>query len=352
MIGNLLKSVKPAEVLVVRCADVGEALGELETTAERETCESRFVVCAWQKLPKVSSIIGDALDMLAKAALALWPNWYGRSRQPGFENGIAAEDLLADLATIGALRDGRRDVLAPWLRASVARCRRGETPRPSGFADSIQAAQLALAIEPRQLLLLLCVTEEAPRSGLLYGLARAAEWLARETAAGLMVLIPAEIGEAGELDSINFNTVCFSGPEPAVAVEEKSRLLIWPFHGVPHPDSPGEQRLAQALGSDPALGGLFRFNQSVRTMQGHRYTVDLLWPEGKVAVEVDGYRWHSDPWAFRHDRQRDFEMLVSGYLTLRLPHTEVMSDVATAVEKIRDVVVLRRHPLSTNGANS
>jgi very-short-patch-repair endonuclease len=120
---------------------------------------------------------------------------------------------------------------------------------------------------------------------------------------------------------------------------------VWPVQGRPHPYSPGEQLLARKLGDEPTLGPLFTFNQRVRTRFENDFLVDLVWPAGKVVVEVDGYEHHGNRYAFSLDRRRDYELTVSGYLVLRLPHDEVMADIELAIEKIRDVVRLREvHP--------
>ena len=37
---------------------------------------------------------------------------------------------------------------------------------------------------------------------------------------------------------------------------------------------------------------------------GRMWRVDFAWPDRKVAVEYDGFDWHSDPDAFRKDRQK------------------------------------------------
>ena len=123
-------------------------------------------------------------------------------------------------------------------------------------------------------------------------------------------------------------------------VEEKVRF--WPFTGRPHPCSPGERVIAERLAGDAALASLFHFNQPVITAKGNRYTVDILWAEGAMIVEIDGHHYHSSRYAFAADRQRDYELLVSGYLVLRLAHDEVVSDPNLALEKIRDVVHFRR----------
>lgn len=44
--------------------------------------------------------------------------------------------------------------------------------------------------------------------------------------------------------------------------------------------------------------------------------VDLL-VEGRVVVEIDGYRYHSDPIQFARDRQRDAALVAMGYVVLR-----------------------------------
>ena len=65
---------------------------------------------------------------------------------------------------------------------------------------------------------------------------------------------------------------------------------------------------------------------------------------------MDGYNFHSDRRAFSQDRRRDYELLIRGYAVLRLPHDEVIEDVAIAVEKVRDVVHFRRRTQPTGGA--
>jgi hypothetical protein len=64
---------------------------------------------------------------------------------------------------------------------------------------------------------------------------------------------------------------------------------IAPWCGLPHPLSDTEQRLAKALGADAELAPLFGFNQFVATVRGSRPKVDLVWTEGRVVVELDGY---------------------------------------------------------------
>ena len=49
------------------------------------------------------------------------------------------------------------------------------------------------------------------------------------------------------------------------------------------------------------------------------YTVDFLWREQRLVVEVDGYRAHHGRQAFEDDRERDRRLALLGYRVLRFP---------------------------------
>ncbi|MDR1165036.1 MAG: endonuclease domain-containing protein [Deltaproteobacteria bacterium] len=70
--------------------------------------------------------------------------------------------------------------------------------------------------------------------------------------------------------------------------------------------------------------------------------MDLLWPEGRLVVEVDGYSYHGGQAAFEYDRHRDFLLLLSGYRAMRLSHAEIKRDSDRALQKIRDAVAFVR----------
>lgn len=96
------------------------------------------------------------------------------------------------------------------------------------------------------------------------------------------------------------------------------------------------------LGADAELASLFDFNLCVETIHGSRPKVDLLWREGRLVVEIDGYGSHGNRAAFMYDRHRDYELILSGYTVLRLANDEIAQDIEKAVEKIRDLVRLCR----------
>lgn len=335
---ELLQAAAPNRVRLARCASVEQALRELVADAQLPA-DGRVVACLWRRLPLLPEILRQTLDRLAETALALWPRWYGQVCTAQ----AAAEP---DLALIAA--EVARTVSLPWYRAAAASCRAGLPPRLEQFPPAIEAAQLASAIEPQRMLLVLALTDAQTAPDRLLGLSRAAEWFAAQTHAPVLLLVPAALPESEALANVDFASLTLGRESPPVreAAEEKQNLLVWPLLGVPHPNSPGEQLLASRLCRDAELGPLFCFNQRITTLPGSSYIADLLWEEGKLVVEIDGYRWHSSPDSFRSDRQRDYELLISGYLSLRLPHDEVVASVEDAVQKIRHLVAFRRQHLT------
>ena len=68
------------------------------------------------------------------------------------------------------------------------------------------------------------------------------------------------------------------------------------------------------------------------------YEVDFFWPEQKVIVEVDGYRFHSTRRAFEHDRRKDADLRAAGFTVLRVSSEQlerqpyaVIADVTRAL---------------------
>ena len=346
---EILSELDAGQVRLILSTDVRRALHAFALTANDLPAGIRLVACTWDRLPGITNVIKSVTHSLAEAARAVWPDWYG-----------SVGDYWCNATTASSPKhqtDGSQNtacaVLLPWIAAAKRLCRSEKLPLPKGFANATHAAQLVLALAPQRLIMVLSAADPDPPAESLLALARAAEWFARQTNAGVAVLLPVSVADRNELGSINWSAVVLP-EEPHVKEqrEERPRLLISPFHGRPHPNSEGEQLLAKRLDGDDELAGLFRFNQSVTTSRGSRFTVDLLWPAGLVVIEVDGYHWHSDKQSFSGDRHRDYELLISGYAVLRVPHDEVLADVELTLEKIRDVVAIRRKvSVTTEGAH-
>lgn len=57
---------------------------------------------------------------------------------------------------------------------------------------------------------------------------------------------------------------------------------------------------------------------------GGAYEVDALWPEQRVAVELDGWEHHKDRRAFQHDRTKANDLVQAGYHVLRFTYDDVV----------------------------
>jgi very-short-patch-repair endonuclease len=56
-----------------------------------------------------------------------------------------------------------------------------------------------------------------------------------------------------------------------------------------------------------------QFNYRIRTIDGGFIELDLAWPEFRVGLDIDGYRWHGGRFNWKRDLQRDHQITVSGW---------------------------------------
>jgi Protein of unknown function (DUF559) len=265
------------------------------------------------------AIIDHLLDDLAELALARWPRWYGR------------DDPSAD--SLVECEIARPLVSAPWLRAAVKRASFGHRPRFRRTERRLEFVQLMLAIDPSIPILIASV--EVDPGGQAAAMIHALEWCAGQ-GASVVATLPVRPAFVAPYDRILY------GAMQVIRAEEPVKARFIGPMGRAHPASVIEQRVAAALHGDRELGPLFHCNQLVSlNLFGAAPRVDLLWREGRVVVELDGPEHRTDP-QFANDRHRDYELLVAGYLVLRITNDQVETDLPRAIEKIRAVVRLRQ----------
>ncbi len=64
-----------------------------------------------------------------------------------------------------------------------------------------------------------------------------------------------------------------------------------------------------------------------------RHELDFLWRAARIAVEVDGFRYHTTRQRFEGDRRKDSELVAAGITVLRLSWRQITDErVATAVK--------------------
>jgi hypothetical protein len=106
--------------------------------------------------------------------------------------------------------------------------------------------------------------------------------------------------------------------------------------------------LLALAGRPPRVAGVLPAIE-VAQLSVSRVGLVLVWIEGRLVVELDGYPDHATRRAFIGDRHRDYELALSGYTVLRLANDEVVQDFGRAIEKIRDLVRLRRLQMNQEG---
>jgi very-short-patch-repair endonuclease len=103
-------------------------------------------------------------------------------------------------------------------------------------------------------------------------------------------------------------------------------------------DSVAEARLVEVLVAAGVARPVTQF--TIRDQGRFVARVDLAWPALRVALEVDGYRYHADIRSFVSDRERGNRIVACGWALLRTtpaavrdnPHM-VVSDVRAALER-------------------
>lgn len=63
--------------------------------------------------------------------------------------------------------------------------------------------------------------------------------------------------------------------------------------------------------------------------------VDLAFPDARLAVEIDGWAFHSDPERFRNDRRKQNALVTAGWTVLRFTWRDIRDTPAEVVARIR-----------------
>ncbi|MHB8244539.1 MAG: DUF559 domain-containing protein [Acidimicrobiales bacterium] len=72
--------------------------------------------------------------------------------------------------------------------------------------------------------------------------------------------------------------------------------------------------------------------------------LDFAWPEHRIALEVDGFRYHDGPRQFREDRARSNWLAAQGWIVLRTTVAEVRSGGADLERALRRLLACGREP--------
>jgi hypothetical protein len=326
----------------------GEKLRVLLDSYEPEGSDRRALFVPIVPAPTADAIVEQVIDLLAETGRRLWPIWFTDVSFKGCRN-----DTLGRLAAAAIVREAAENIeaLSPtWAQAAARLALDGRPPRVPGTPAPIALTQLALTISRSGLVLVADLGDPTCIGPNAAAMVHALEWIAKHARAAVVALFADLPATAPPFDHILYGArrvmpeaQAGSGVAEIEAIARADPApWIAPWRGLPHPLSEAEQRLAKALGADCELAPLFGFNQLITTTRGSRPKVDLVWPQGRLVVELDGYESHGGRTAFMYDRHRDYELALSGYTVLRLANDEIAQDIEKAVEKIRDLVRICR----------
>jgi very-short-patch-repair endonuclease len=340
-------------VLSAFCEDIDDARLELRAAAEELQPIPTLVALEWTHAPALASELDEIRDALARAAASLWPDWYITAEQR-FER-----QRLASAPVAGVIEETANASVHPsasWLREAWRRCAAGKLPLVPRMTAAEQVRQLSRALDPTRLIFALSVASPEATPARVRAVAHAAEWLAYESQAKTLLLLPRAWQKHPELDHVTYQALTLDA-EDAVAISaagaapvsvqasartssnagEPLHVVVGPIIGKPHPASEAEQLLYRCLIADVELAALFEYNQPITVYGDKRCTVDLIWRAGALVIEVDGNE-HRGEAAFSKDRDRDYRVFMSGFTTLRVTNGEVINNTDGVVTKIRSVV--------------
>lgn len=331
-------------------------LAEISSASLREVLESvepqrdsrRALLVPLRAAATSEALVQQIIDFLAATAKRLWPVWYS-----DVDFSSCTPDRLGRLAAGTMAATAARSIAGAspmWAERAAPRALDARPIRDKTLQPSVEIAQLALAINRSGLTLVVEAGSSVANGVSADALVHALEWTANWSGGAVLALFDELPTSEPPLDRILYGARCVATDEAHSLRIEGVRSDIsatgdtWlaPWRGRPHPMSDIEMRLATILCADLELGPLFAFNQTVPTVRGSSPKVDLLWGEGRLVVEIDGYESHGNRRAFSGDRHRDYELILSGYTVLRLPNDEIAQDLEKAVDKIRDLVHMRR----------
>lgn len=78
----------------------------------------------------------------------------------------------------------------------------------------------------------------------------------------------------------------------------------------------------------------------------HPYRLDFALPRLGIAIELDGYEWHSSRAAFVKDRQRQRDLEMNGWQVIRFAGSEVKQDPQRCVMTVAAYVRRRRQQMA------
>jgi hypothetical protein len=129
--------------------------------------------------------------------------------------------------------------------------------------------------------------------------------------------------------------------EAVVELQQAADVRPKPEDG-PH-RSASERFLFEQLESLVETAGLFTSNRNLEFLHGAKLAeADLVAPELKLVIEIDGGYYHLNAEQYRRDRRKDHAYQRHGYWVLRFLAEDVVVDLEAILNTILEAVAIRR----------
>ncbi len=128
----------------------------------------------------------------------------------------------------------------------------------------------------------------------------------------------------------------------AVSDQHGRRGIVHVRELVPHADARAESPMESEARLVMRDGGLSapELQYEIVDLYGRLWRVDFAWPGSELAVECDGYDWHSDPASFALDRQKRAALQEMGWIVLSIVADDIRRRAQDLVRRI-DVEITR-----------
>ena len=314
----------------------GAAPESVELALENAENAPAIVAFSARTVLGVPDLVHGMLTELDRVARGLLPHWLPEARTFG-----TSSAGLAAVRAVASRRAHELGVPAALLADLAARAAVQAEPRRGRFVAETWAAALARIIASatnRDRVVLLVRARQTPPSGVLDQVVTAGQWLAHHGGIGVWLAGQAwrAVADVAIVDVPTTDDLPDEEP-----VDEEPLTLYPPVSGTPRWNSPYEQALEAALADKPWAAGR-RWNV---TYQSHPLAnpicIDLLWPEERCAVEIDGSE-HRLAARFEADRRRDVQLQLDGFAVLRFTNKQIHHDVGAVVSQIKQFLTARR----------
>ena len=328
-------------IAVCLAEDLDAAWADVETLAG-QGAETRVIACRWERVPRLDALLDDVVKTFAGVALADWPHWHGTAlvdpRSPAdFDQTLGLRQAAAEICR------NQPKVVGSWLRWAAGECLSGRLPFDDAAPREFQTGQLGGAISPGKLLIVL--SARSPEQGGAATVTAAAEWLGRIGVGGVTLLLPVAWESCEALRRLNLvprRLANATTAPPTQGAHDGVKIQVTPLAGLPHPGSAAEQALYKRIGFDQELAACLKFNQTIEVDLHQKYRVDIACAALRVAIEIDGDDHRASVVKYTQDCQRDYRLMLQGYLVLRLPNDIVENDMELAIQRIRDLIRYRK----------